>query len=245
MNTTTKLIIISFSVWLLLFSQEPSSRSFLGGLFRNRDVEQRLQQAEQEKRQYLEERDVAAQKHREALAECEEARRKAASVQDELEWSITRLEERERLHAQALRKYDGLQEEYYRKCHLLQQANKQVDQKTTKISQLVDEFKQARQESKRLQELIESRDAMVENIRLELNAERQQASRHQSSAADQQSLQGIMEYIQTTNREQIQHLKEQLSSKEKELEASHKNVLRLETRLKSFQDQGASQSVSI
>ncbi len=193
----------------------------------------------------MEERNIAVQERCDARTGCEEARRKAASIQDELEWSITRLEEREVLHTQALSKYDDLQVEYFKKCRLLQQANGRVEQKATKLCQLEDLLDKERQESERLQEQIESRDAMVENIRLELDAERQQASHHQSTSADQQTLQDIMKYIQTTTSERIQHLKKQLSDKEKELEASHKNVLRLENRLKLLEEQGVSQSVSI
>ena len=207
-------------------------------------MEQRLQQAEEEKMQYLEELNAALQEHREILAERDEARRKATSIQDELEWSRTQLEERDQLYTRALGKYDDLQMEYHRKCRLLEQANSRVERQATKLSELGDCLDRERQVSEQLQECIESRDAMVENIRLELDAERQQATHHRSSAADQQSLQGIMEYIKTTSNEKIELLKKQLSDKEKELETSHKNVIRLENELRSYQEQCTSPNVS-
>ncbi len=227
---------------IFIYIQEPSvgvsgSRSFLGGLFRNREIEQRLRQAEQEKRQYLHERDIAVQERDIVLAELDEAKREVVSIQDKIEWSETRLESSQDLHSRALRKYDDLQVECNRIRHLLQQANEQLEQKTTKLDELGDQLNREQQETAGLRKLVESRDGVVENIQLELKAERRQASHRQSSAADQQSLQGISEYIRTTASEQIEHLKKQLSDKDKELEASQEKVFKLENQLRSLREQ--------
>lgn len=219
--------------------QQTGSRGFLGGIFRNREYEQQLQR---NCLQYIEERDRALGQRDEAVTECEDMKRQMINTRDELEWSETRLAERQRQQTLALAKYDDLQVEYSRKSHLLRQANQRVEAMTNKIEDLNEQLDSEREEVQQLRELMDNSDKRIEEL---LDAACQQPNHQQSSAADQESLQGIMDYIRKTTSEQIELLKKQLLDREKELVASRERVAMLENELSLLREQQLDQEVRL